>query len=250
MRPVVDRGDKDGDHALDRTEILALSRAPSPQVVRAVFPGSGSYGFGDDTSFSSRLRLEGALDDLRLTADKTERALPLVHAFVEQTEAAARAALLDRLEPLLSLEQLATIRQVLNNPTREVTVRTNVDGVAATRVVRVAAPNGDLARRVDQMGIEPGRNNQAREAIAEFKSRILLDRDADRAVLIAQLKDVLSADELADFSAAIQRRPVVASGGPFFAGKDLVVVNSREFVDVARPAVLIERAFPANGAAR
>src|SRR5262245_48594309 len=71
MRPLVNRGDRNGDQALDRSEVLALSRA-STQNGRGGGPGS-SYGFGEDTGLSSRQHIEGALEDLRLTSDKTDR---------------------------------------------------------------------------------------------------------------------------------------------------------------------------------
>lgn len=239
MRPLVERGDKDGDQALDRSEIAALSRAPSTQGGRGGFP-AGGYSFGEDAGFSSRQHIEGALEDLRLTSDKTGRALPRILAYVEQVETAAKADLLSQMTPLLSPDQLWDFTQVLNTQSREVTVRANVDGAAATRTIRMRV-NGDLAGRIGTMGLAGSEREQARKVIDEYKSRIRLGRESERSALLAQLNDVLSAAELDDFRAAIERRPVVAS--PFFgrlAFND-VVVNRPDIIDVARPAVLIER---------
>lgn len=248
MRPLVERGDRNGDGALDRSEIMALSRAPSTQNSRVAFPNSG-YGFGEDVGFSSRQHIEGALEDLRLASDRTERVLPRVRAYVDQVEIAAKADLLRRLEPLLSQAQLWDLTQVLNNQPREVTVRTNIDGAVGTRVLRMAA-GGDPARRLDSMGLAAPNKEQARAAADEYKSRIRLGRDAERAGLLAELKDVLSAQELEDFGAALGRRPVVASGVSVVAFNAEVRAVQQQIIDVARPAVLIDRAFPPNGAAR
>jgi len=244
MRPLVERGDKDGDRALDPSEIATLSRAPVTQTRRAVFPGSG-YSFGEDVGLSSKQHLEGALDDLRLTSDKRERALPRIGTYVEQVEAAARADLLGQMEPLLSPEQLRVFTQALNNQSREVTLRTNVSGVAATQAIRMMM-TGDLARRVDGIGLPPSTNKQAQTAIGEYKSRLRLERETDRVALLAQLKDVLGNEELDDFGAAIARRPVVANGRTFVMVND-ASIRAPQLIDVARPAVLIERGFPANG---
>src|SRR5262245_17989952 len=248
MRPLVERGDRNGDGALDRSEILALSRTPSTQVRQ--FPGNGGgYSFGEDTGLSSRQHIEGALEDLRLASDRTERVLPRVRAYVDQVETSAKVDLLHRLEPLLSEPQLQMLMQVLNNQPREVTLRTNVDGPAGvTRVFRMAM--GDPARRLDSMGLAAPNKEQARTAVEEYKSRIRLGSEAERAGLLAELKDVLSAQELEDFGAALGRRPVVANGASVVAFNAEVRALQQQFIDVARPAVLIDRVFAPNGAAR
>ena len=210
MRPLVDRGDKNGDGALDRSEIVALSRAPSTQAGRAVFLNSG-YSFGEDVGFSSRQHIEGALEDLRLTADKAERALPRVRAYIEQVETAARADLLDRMEHLLSPEQFVAFARVFDNQPRELTIRTNVNGARAPQVLRMTS-TANLIRRVDGMGLALLANEQARKALEEYMSRTRFDRETDRAELLAQVTGVLSAEELVDFQAAMARKPVVANG--------------------------------------
>ena len=105
---------------------------------------------------------------------------------------------------------------------------------------------GDLAQRVDGMGLPPSTNKQAQKAIGDYKSRLRLERETDRVALLAQLKDVLGNEELDDFGAAIARRPVVANGRTFVMVND-ASIRAPQLIDVARPAVLIERGFPANG---
>jgi hypothetical protein len=239
MRPMVDRGDKDGDRALDRAEVLALSRAPATKQFHAGFPTSG-YGFGDDSGFSSRQHIEGSLEDLRLTSDKTDRALPVIRAYLEQLEAAARANLLGQLDPVLSPEQLWDLKQTLNTPPREVTLRTNVDGVHTDKVVRLKV-NTDPVRRVASMGLTASIREQIRQVLDEYKLRTRLGREADRVELLAQLQDVLSAGELEDFGAALARRPVVANGGVFALNDALMRV--RELNEVVRPATPGDRQF-------
>src|SRR5262245_42524369 len=77
MKPLLGKGDVNGDRALDTSEIRSLTTGSAPRQVRG-FPAGGGYGFGDESSFSSRLHIEGALDDLRLSAATRERALPVV----------------------------------------------------------------------------------------------------------------------------------------------------------------------------
>jgi hypothetical protein len=63
------------------------------------------------------------------------------------------------------------------------------------------------------------------------------------------LKDILGAEELDNYRAALGRRPVVANGFTIAAVNDLVI-RSREIIDVVTPAVLIERSLPVGTVSR
>jgi hypothetical protein len=237
MRPLVARGDRNGDEALDRAELKALAVAPA-QTGRVV-ARQGGYSFGDDVGLSSKTHIEGALEDLRLASDTKERALPIIRRYVDQVETAATTELTSRLEALMSFEQVVTLTTALKNPERQLTQR-SANGEA--RVIRMTV-GGDLKRRVEGMGLVPENNLKAQKAIDDFKLRLRLGSEADRAQLLVQLKDVLSQEERQDYGAALARRPVVASGPQVFAFND-VVRRAQETFGVVKPAVLIEPRAP------
>ena len=249
MRPLVARGDRNGDGTLDRLEVQALAVAPlsaasSAQAAR-IFGQAGGYSFGDDAGLSSRTHIEGALEDLRLAADRKDRALPIVRAYVDTVEQAAKAALLSQMGPLLSPQQLATFTTLVNaDQGRQLTLRNNEGARQVLLNVR-----GDLGRRVEAMRLVASKDEEARKAIDEFKTRIRLGNALDRAGLLAQLKDLLSNEELDDYGAALGRRPVVANGHSVFALND-AVMRVREAINVVKPAVLIEQQTPVTIIAR
>lgn len=241
MRPLVARGDKNGNGALDRFELQALAVAPlstvPPQSGRGF--GPGGYSFGDDAGLSSRTHIEGALEDLRLASDKKDRALPIVRAYVDTVEQAAKAALISQMERLLAPQQLATFTALLNaDQGRQLTLRSN----EGPRQVLINL-RGDLARRVEAMRLVAPMDEEARKAIDEFKTRIRLGNELDRAGLLAQLKDILNDEERDNYGAALGRRPVVANGSPLLAFNS-VVMRERLLNDVVKPAVFIEHQTP------
>jgi hypothetical protein len=232
MRPLLARGDTNGDGALDRSEIGALAAAPAPLQTRFQMPAG--YSFGDDSGFSTKMHIEGALDDLRLAADKKDRALPIATAYAETVEADAKTDLLHQLEPLFSPQQLAAFKDVLARKPREIRLR--MGGPEGERLV--VMPGDNLTRRLEAMKLSTPNSGQAAAALAEYKLRLRLGREADRSELLARLNDVLDDEELDNFRAALERRPVVAS--PFFVVTRDRVLTAGGDGDVV-PAVLIER---------
>lgn len=242
MRPMVARGDTNGDGALDLSEVRALAVAPlaAPPQQGRVLVGQGGYSFGDDAGLSSRTHVEGALEDLRLASDKKERALPILRAYVGMVEHAAKEDLISQMEPLLSPQQFTAFTTALNaDQRRQVTFRTNTGNIQ----MLITSPGSDVARRVEAMKLAAPNSEQANKAIEEFKTRIRLGTEADRTMVLAQLKNVLDEEELDNFRAALERRPVVASAVSIVASN---AVPARDIIGVVRPAVLIEQAFPAN----
>jgi hypothetical protein len=237
MRPLVSRGDRNGDETLDPGEVRAMALEPVTQTGR-LFKTSGGYSFGDDVGLSSRVHIEGALEDLRLTSDKRERALPIVRAYVEQVENTARANLLSQLETLLSFEEFVTVTNLLDAQHHQITLRSST--AQGPRVFRMAAGLGNLTRRLDAMALGAPKNEQARAALEQYKSRIRLGSEDERAELMARLTDVLSEEELDNYNAALQRRPVVANSAAFTIALRDGVTAIRERSGVV-PAVLIER---------
>ena len=239
MRPLVARGDRDGDDALDRSELRALAVTPVTQTGR-LFTSSGGYSFGDDVGLSSKRHIEGALEDLRLTAAKTDRALPIVRTYVEHVENTARAELLSQMETLLPLEQFTTFTRALDAQQHQVTFRTAPGTGSENRVVRMGGGIGIAARRIDGMGLGARTTELAHAAIERYKTRVRLGSEAERSELLARLKDVLDDEELENYGAALQRRPVVANSSTFTIALRDAVTEIQGRVGTV-PAVFVER---------
>ena len=218
MYTVMDRGDANRDGCLDRSELQTLAHAkPAAPVVRGF--GHGSYVVGPNAEVSSRLHLEGAIDDLRLEAARKATALGIVTTFSQALDTNAQAELLDVLKEILTPEQLTTFTRTLEQERR----------MGAQRVVSfVTSPDqpakivrfGSLAlseRSVATFKLGPEANGRAIEALKQYRSR-LRPNETDRVELGRQLASVLTDEESQDFLAAIARQPVAEAGG-FFAMK-------------------------------
>jgi hypothetical protein len=144
------------------------------------------------------------------------------------------------METLLSLEQFVTFSRLLDGQQHQMTLRTNApNGERVFRMMAMAGI-GNLTGQLERMALPAPQNEQARAAVEEYKIRVRLGSEAERSELMARLKDVLNDDELENYDAALQRRPVVANS---FAVASLngVVQGIREQSGGAVPAVLIER---------
>jgi hypothetical protein len=205
--------DRSGDGALDRDEIRVLA-APAPVAVAATVPGfrggGGGYTFGDQVSLSTRAHVEGALEDLRLTPVAHQQALAIVRPFMAKLEADASEVLMKELEGLMPQRQHTTFkamldRQLSGNTQSMITQRNGMK-------VNVFRFGPDLTMMINSFQLGPEQTKLALDAFDGFKARIR-PADADRAALVAELKDVLSDEERENFGAALQRRPLVKAGG-------------------------------------
>ena len=70
----------------------------------------------------------------------------------------------------------------------------------------------DLTMLINGFDLPPEQTKHALAAFDGFKERIR-PGDAERTELLAELKDVLNDEERDNFGAALQRRPLVKSGG-------------------------------------
>ena len=108
MQGLVARGDRGGDGALDAAEIRNLAVAPAKVQVGSfgAVGRSGGYGFGDEFGFSTRMHIEGAIDDLRLATGPREKALAIATAFVDKHEKEAITELVSVMAPMLPANEL------------------------------------------------------------------------------------------------------------------------------------------------
>ena len=214
MYTVMDRGDANGDGCLDRSELLTLATAKPAQAAVRGFE-HGSYMVGPNNEVSSRLHLEGALDDLRLEAARKEPALAIVTTFSKTLDAEAQAELLDAMKAILSPEQLTTVTTALEqerDTSMQRVVRITGDQQGKTTTEQLMFMLATVERRVATFRLAPEANGPAMAAIRQYRSR-LRPNEAERVELGQQLTSVLTKEESENFLAAIARQPVVAAGG-------------------------------------
>jgi hypothetical protein len=161
---------------------------------------------------------------------------------MDRLEADASAALLKEVEGLLTSQQLQTFkltidRQLSNHEAQAPIVRTRPDGTKFQFFLRRGP---DPAQLISVFGLRGDEAKAASDAFEGFKARIR-PGDADREALLAELDGILSPEELENFGAALQRRPLVKADGAL-AGVVSGFVDLRRRVErggiVEGPAVL------------
>jgi hypothetical protein len=227
LLPYPDGGSLDSD----TVRLRAAKAAAATTVTGRGFQGSGGYTFGDQVGFSTRSHVEGALDDLRLSASTRGEALAVIRPFMDTLEADASATLLMEMQGLLTDPQVASFRTALD---RQLTGRggaaffKKVDGTT----VQFFMGGMDLAQRVTAFGLPADQHRQALGAVERFKTQ-MGPGEAERTALSDQLKGILSDEERDDFRAALARRPLVKSGLPGMAGVVSGAVEVHRLVEQA-----------------
>lgn len=211
MQPLVTRGDRTSDAALDATEIRDLALAPQQIVTKVPNASStGRYGFGDAVGQSSRSHIENTIDDLRLSAEVGEQAKGLGQAFADEMDAAARAHLREAMAPLLMPDALAQFDADLARlENTRVFVMSDTNGSPAQTFVMVGRDPAMLLRRY-QFG--PEQLKAATAVMETFKAEQQLD-DARRSALVGQLSGILNEEDCDNVRAALARRPLVKGTG-------------------------------------
>src|SRR5262245_41112177 len=206
MQALVTRGDVDGDGALDRTEIGALVVPVPRPTFRVQAQTVGPYAFADQFQTSSRPRVDGAIDDLRLESWTRDRALAIADAYVETLEITASEKLLQRMEKVLTTVQIGEFRSQM----------AAAEASAAAAVVAGGFGSGNIVQKVDPAGfiqrfrLPSPQQERAAAAAEEYRSRIRFDQPY-HAELLDQLSAILNPEELGDLQAALQRRPLIAT---------------------------------------
>jgi hypothetical protein len=214
MEPMLARVDTNRDGALDAAEMRAIASAPEPTLDQqgrggwAGFPFGRSYGFADDTSFSSRNHIDGAIEDLKLAADTKERALAIAKAYVDGIEAQAEADLMKELSAIVAPEQIVALQESLEAYPLAVLVIRSKDGTV-TRETMARAVN--IQPHINLLRLPPDARPLAQAAADRYTARLKMG-EAERVALVDRLKGLLDNEECADLRAALARRPVVATG--------------------------------------
>ena len=212
MRGIVGRGDRNGDAALDREEVRAI--ASSSLVV-----GEG-IGMPPRSTLQVRVTvrslrdpgLAGLIDDLKLPPDRRAAA----SAALAQAESDTAKTLTSSVETfradvraLLTDEQFAALDKAIEN----------YGNTIRTFLVMVAAPAGrpthpipilDVARAVSAVGLTAAALAGVNGASDRFveRTRVLA---TDRSGLLRRMTPVLTADELADLAASLERHSAIVT---------------------------------------
>ena len=214
MQSMLARADTNRDGALDVVEIRAIASAPPAPIAARQgrsggggFPFGGSYGFADESSFSSRNQIEGAIEDLKLAADAKEEALAIAKTYVDTIEAEAEADLLKDLNGVLTPEQIIALQESLKTRTRAVFMLGSQNGEVTKHVV-----TGNIQPHINQFRLAPDKSPLAQKAADRYTARVKMS-EAERLALVDRLRGVLNVEERENLRAALARRPVVATGG-------------------------------------
>jgi hypothetical protein len=229
MEGLLSRGDRNGDAALDASEVRMLSE--SPQTVQTAFRNlSGGYGFGDSVGQSSRSHIENSIDDLRLAPQVHADAKRIGVAFAEQLEAAALANLRSAIAPLLTPAQMTQFETDL---TRLAGARTFQIATNGTRQIIAVGVDPTFLLRRHQLPAEQMKTATA--AVEAFRAAQQLD-EPRREALVTQLSSLLSDEEQENLAAALARRPLVKGGGVLAIAQG--VQGAQNVQAVVREAVL------------
>jgi hypothetical protein len=230
MQPLVARGDADGNGVIDADEARALTGMPFRRATsRGALLSSGTYGFVDDITLSSRSHVESAIDDLRLPAGAREQALAIARRFMDTHEVTARAAFADALTDVLPAAHLALLEAAIDQALQPTVVTAPTPAVpvevATVRAFRVASIDGarqvvmqvrtDLNRVVASHSLTPEQRAAAESAVKRLKEDLRLAGGA-RDALVEAMKGPLDAEMRDDLRAALGRRPVAPTGAHVF----------------------------------
>lgn len=219
MQPLLSRGNVNDDDALDPAEMRRLAQAPALVVNARVQPGR--YGFSDEGfGFDSKLHIDGALDDLRLSGVTREKAFEIARNFLEGRTERANADLMATMTRLLNPAQLAEFKDAFDGKAVKVPAiqvggvmffgATPQEAAGQPRIVSHVLMTGfDPARVIQRADLSDDARQQAMKAIDEYQARRsgrLVD--ADRRALLDELRGVLDDQERDDLRAALERRPL------------------------------------------
>ena len=210
MQDVVTRGDRNGDAALDREEIRAIASSSVVVGEGKGMPPLSRREIHVTERTAAGPGVGGLIEDLKLPTDRRTQAF----AAVAQTEAdttrtvmASLETLRDQVRALVTVEQFATLDTGIQN--YGTAIRRSLDPIAAP-AGRPALPIPilDLDREGRALGLSA-------DALAGLKSAF--DRHmermhalaTDRSGLLRHMTPVLTADELADFSASLERHSLI-----------------------------------------
>jgi cytochrome c peroxidase len=212
MQDIVTRGDRNGDAALDRGEVRAITSSDTEIGSGIGMPPRRPREVRITVRMPRDPGLAGLIDDLKLQSHRRAPALAALAQAEEDTTktfAASLETFRDEVRPLVTDEQFAALEERIQNHGR--TVRRFLGEIAAPCCrPSVPLPSYDLRA--------PGLTGDALAgAEAAFdrhleRARVLA---TDRSAILRRVAPVLSAEELADLAASLERHSAfVTTAGP------------------------------------
>jgi hypothetical protein len=235
MRGVFTRANMTADEALDPADLLRLAQRP-PVAVAAPGLEVGRYGFGESSGFDTRMRINAAIEDLRLASATRAKALDIGRRFVDASSATARADLRAAVAATMTPRQAARFNAELNRPSGTPLLDRVVAEGSETLKATVArsqalSRQAALVRLVDQFNLRSDKRGRMMAALEAFKPQDRLS-SAERTRLVEQLQGVLTVQQRNDFRAAIERRPIVKQEDVTVAGLSGVGFGSGAVVHI------------------
>jgi hypothetical protein len=238
LHGLLTRGDVDKDETIDSVETFKLAERPIANAAASRGFQPGQYGFGDTSFQDSRLHIEGAIEDLRLSANDRNEALEIARGFAAAREEKTKTDLLQTMGTMLTPGSFEDFKAALEQPAA--IFRAFPGGVVgpndsrlvqAVQVLNRLQTAGNLARAVDKYGLQPDDQKRALAAIERYnEARSGRLGDGDRVALLERLKPLLDDEQIDDLRAALERRPIVKQN----AAK--VVVNTQFGVPGSSPS--------------
>jgi hypothetical protein len=235
MRGVFTRANMTADEALAPADVLRLAQT-LPADVAAPGLEVGRYGFGESSGFDTRMRINAAIEDLRLAGATRTKALDIGRQFIEASSAKARADLRAAVAASLTPRQAALFNAELNRPAgNSVLDRVVAEGSETLKATvarsQALSRHAALVRLVNQFGLRSDRRGRMMAALEELKPQDRLS-SAGRTRLVEQLRGVLTPQQRNDFRAALERRPIVKQEEVTLTGVSGVGFGSGEVVRV------------------
>lgn len=221
MQHLLAAGDSNRDGALDASEIGAIVTGPNPGD-RSAFATTGPVVANRPAvipRFSARrpplpLGIEGVLSDLKLPVERREAAFAAAaqhNAAVAEATRRSVQRLMDELRELLTPEQHAALNAVARQTGTSFQI-------GANRVIFSSPRERSIEQWVEGFQLAAEAKTRVDAAVKAHSERVLAILSDDSG-LKSRLQGVLTAEELADFTAAFNRQgPSAIVGGPSFVG--------------------------------
>jgi len=211
MQDIVTRGDRNGDAALDREEVRAIASSspvigegkgvpPVTRQIRVTVRDLRNPGFA------------GLIDDLKLPPDRRAGALTALaqaEQDITRTLAASLETLRNEVRALVTEEQFAALDNGIQNHGNSVREFLNVFAAPAARPSG-PIPAFDVDRAVRGLGLASDTVAGVKAASDRHLERTLV-LATDRSGLLRRMTPVLTAEEVGDFAASLDRHSLIVT---------------------------------------
>jgi cytochrome c peroxidase len=209
MQDIVTRGDRNGDAALDREEVRAIASS-SPVIGEGIGVPPVTRQVRVTVRDSRDPGLAGLIDDLKLPTERRARALAALAQAEEDTTKTLATSLetfRDEVRALVTAEQFAAVDKGIQKHGH--TVR-EILNYAAAPCCRSQVPISafEVDREVGALGLASSALTGVKAALDRHLERTLA-LATDRSVILRRMTPVLTAEELADFAASLDRHGAI-----------------------------------------